>query len=172
MSFTFSPLAGISAALGGAISQGLGRPHEWGQGLGPYGNRVASSFGSSVVGGSITYGMSVLFRDDNRYFRSNSDKISTRLAAVLLSPYVAHNEAGRPRFSVSSFLGGAGQATIPLEWSPRSWQGWNNAGVNYLIWYSQTAGMNLARELYTGFLRYSKNKGQSKAMAAIAATKK
>lgn len=170
--FTFSPLAGVSAAFGGAICQGIDNPHKWGQGWGPYGARVASSYGSFLVGNTITYGASVLFRDDNRYVRSNSQGIKARLEAGLLSPYVAHGNDGRRRFSTSSFLGGVGQAAIPLEWSPRSWQGWRNVGVSYLIWYSETAGMNLAREFYTSVLRYSKNKSRNKTLAAIAASKK
>jgi hypothetical protein len=176
--FTFSPVAGISSAFGGAISQGIDSPPEWGQGWGPYGVRVASSYGSTVVGNTITYGTSVLFRDDNRYVRSNKRGINARLGAVLLSPYVAHNSTGRRRFSTSSFLGGVGQATIPLAWSPRSWQGWQNIGVNYLIWYSQTAGINLVSEFYASVTRYYKNKrsyknqSHSEAPAANSASKK
>lgn len=166
VAYTYSPLAAFSSAFGAAISQGINSPHEWGQGWGPYGLRVASSYGSTVVGNTITYGASILFRDDNRYVRSNESRFAGRLRAVLVSPYIAHNSAGRRRFSMSSFLGGVGQATIPLEWSPRSWQGWNNIGVNYLIWYSEVAGINLASELYPSIVHYYKNKRQNKTSAS------
>lgn len=172
VSFTFSPLAVFSAAFGGAMSQGIDSPHEWGQGWGPFGTRVASSYGSFMVGNTITYGASVLFRDDNRYVRSNNPKIKARLAGVLLSPYVAHSNDGQRRFSTSSFLGGVGQAGLPLEWSPRSWQGFKNVGVSYLIWYGETAGINFAREFYTSVLRHSKNKSRNKTLAANTASKK
>ena len=166
VNYTYSPLAAFSSALGAAISQGIDSPHEWGQGWGPYGVRVASSYGSTVVGNTITYGTSILFRDDNRYVRSNKASFKARLAAVLVSPYVAHNHAGGRRFSMSSFLGGVGQSTIPLEWSPRSWQGWNNVGINYLIWYGQVAGINLASEIYPSIVRYYKNKRHNKTSAS------
>jgi hypothetical protein len=162
-SMTFSPLASLSAAFGAAISQGIDSPHEWGQGWGPYGIRVASSYGSNVVGNTVTYAASAVFRDDNRYFRSNKNGFKARLGAAALSPYVAHNNSGRPRFSTSSFLGGVGNATISLEWSPPSWQGWGNVGVNYLIWYSETAGINLVREFYPSVVRYFKNKSRTHA---------
>jgi hypothetical protein len=171
VSFTYLPLAGVGAALGAAISQGIDSPHEWGQGWGPYGVRVASSYGSSVVGNTITYATSVLFRDDNRYFRSNKQALNARLRSVLISPYVAHSNTGRARFSTSSFLGGVGQAAIPLAWSPRTWQGWENVGINYLIWYGQTAGINLVREFYANIVRYHKNKSRNRPSAANAASK-
>src|SRR5437867_5596257 len=97
-SLTFSPYAGLSAMFGGAISQELDSPHEWGQGWGPYGIRVASSYGGTFVANTITYGASAVFRDVNRYFRSGKDGFEARLAHVMISPYVAHNNAGRPRF--------------------------------------------------------------------------
>ena len=99
-----------------------------------------------------------MIRDDNRYFRSHKDGFGGRLGSVLISPYVAHNDSGVARFSSSSFLGGAGQATIPLLWSPASWQGWNNIGINYLVWYGETAGLNLVREFYPSVVGFYKRK--------------
>ena len=157
-SLTFGPYAGLSSVFGAAISQALDRPHEWGQGGGGYRLRVASSYGSTLVANTIAYGASTLFRDDNRYFRSNKDRFRARLAHVLVSPYQAHDNAGLARFSASSFLGGVGGAAIPLAWSPASWQGWNNVGVNYAIWYGGLAGINLVREFYPSLVRHYKSK--------------
>jgi len=160
-SLTFAPYAGLSSLFGGAIGQALDRPHEWGQGGGAYRTRVASSYGSTFVGYTITYAASAVFREDNRYFRSNRDGFKARLAHVLVSPYEARGNAGQVRFSASSFLGGVGAATIPLEWSPRSWQGWNNVGVNYAIWYGGLAGVNVVREFYPSLVRHYKSKHQA-----------
>ena len=157
---TFGPTAGLASLSGGAISQALDRPQEWGQGAGGYGLRVASSYGSSFIAHTITYGTSVLFRDDNRYFRSNKDGFTARLAHVLVSPYEAHDNAGRPRFSTSAFLGGAGGSAIPLAWSPASWQGWDSVAVNYAVWYGAVAGINLVREFYPSLVRHYKSKRQ------------
>lgn len=157
-SYTFSPYAALYAGLGGAIDQGINSPKEWGQGWGAFGKRTASSWGSAFVGNTITYGLSAAFRDDNRYVRSHKDGFGGRLGSVLISPYVAHNDSGIARFSNSSFLGGAGQASIPLLWSPPSWQGWNNVGINYLVWYGETAGLNLVREFYPSVVGFYKRK--------------
>jgi hypothetical protein len=160
-SLTFTPFNALYAGIGGAISQGINSPKEWGQGWDAYGKRVASSYGSSLVGSTLTYGFSAVFRDDNRYFRSKNTTFKGRLGSVLISPYVAHNNNGDARFSTSSFLGGAGQSSIQLLWSPPSWQGWNNVGINYLIWYGEVAGVNFAREFYPSLVRYYKRKQAS-----------
>lgn len=158
---SFSTASVASSMLGAVISQSLNSPKEWGQGWGPYGVRVASGYGTSFVGYTITYGTSALFRDDNRYFRSNKNTFGARLGRVFVSPYVAHNDAGQLRFSTSSFLGGVGGATIPLKWSPTSWQGWNNVGINYAIWYGGLVGVNFVREFYPSLVQYYKNKGRN-----------
>jgi len=160
---SFSAYAGLSALFGGAIGQGLDSPHEWGQGWGPYGVRVASSYGSNFVANTTTYGTSAVFREDNRYFRSGRDRFGARLAHVIVSPYAAHNNAGHYRFSASSFLGGAAGSTIPLMWSPASWQGWNNVAINYSLWYGTLAGINFVREFYPNIVGYYRNRQWSKA---------
>jgi hypothetical protein len=160
-SLTFAPYAGLAALFGGAINQALDHPQEWGQGGGAYRTRVASSYGSTFVAYTLTYGASAVFRDDNRYFRSNKDGLKARLAHVLVSPYEAHGNAGQLRFSSSSFLGGVGGASIPLLWSPSSWQGWSNVAVNYAVWYSGLAGVNFVREFYPSLVRHYKSKRQA-----------
>lgn len=160
-SLTFAPYAGLAALFGGAIDQALDHPQEWGQGGGAYRTRVASSYGSTFAAYTITYGASAVFRDDNRYFRSNKDGLKARLAHVLVSPYEAHGNSGQLRFSTSSFLGGVGGASIPLLWSPSSWQGWNNVAVNYAVWYGGLAGVNFVREFYPSLVRHYKSKRQA-----------
>jgi hypothetical protein len=155
-----------------AISQAIDSPHEWGQGWGPYGVRIASSYGSSFVAYTITYGTSAIFKDDNRYFRSNQGRFGARLGHVIISPYLAHTDSGDIRFSTSSFLGGAGGAGIPLLWSPPSWQGWNNVAVNYAIWYGGLAGVNLVREFYPSLVRHHLKKLQRSSSFANSAPPK
>ena len=159
---TFSATAAIGAAAGGAISQAINSPEEWKQGWDAYGIRVASSYGATLVGNTITYGTAALFHDDNRYFRSHGGSFGARLGHVIASPYVARNDDGHKRFSTSNFLGSAGYSGIQLAWSPHSWQGWDSVGINYLIWYGQMAGVNLAREFYPSIAQHFRNKNKAK----------
>lgn len=153
VSMTFSPGALLGYAAGAAISQGINSPKEWGQGWGAYGKRVASSFGSTAVGNTVEYGTSFIFHDDNRYFRTTGKSFGARLGNVIISPLVAHNDRGGKRFSTSAFLGGAAASTIPLAWSPPSWQGGNEIALNAAIWYGETAGINFVREFFPSISR-------------------
>ena len=159
---TFSGFAVLGSATGAAFSQWLDSPTEWGQGAEGYGKRLASSYGATVINGTITLGTSALFHDDNRYFRSKSPSFGGRFGAVVISPFVAHNDSGGTKFSTSSFLGGVGQSTIPLAWSPRSWQGASGIGINALIWYGQAAGINLVREFYPSVAAHFRKKDPAK----------
>ena len=160
---TFSGFALLGSATGAAFSQALDSPTEWGQGAEGYGRRVASSYGATIINGTIQFGTSALFHEDNRYFRSTATSFGGRFGAVVISPFVARNDQGGKRFSVSSFLGGAGQSTIPLAWSPRSWQGGSEIGINALIWYGQAAGVNLVREFYPSIAAKFRKKGAAQA---------
>jgi hypothetical protein len=124
---------------------------------------VASSYGATIFNVSIQYGTSALFHEDNRYHRSKAASFGGRFGAVVISPFVAYNDRGGKRFSTSSFLGGAGQSTIPLAWSPRSWQGGSEIGINALIWYGQTAGGNLVREFYPSVAAHFRKKAAANA---------
>jgi hypothetical protein len=154
VSMTFSPGAFIGYAAGAAIDQGINSPKEWGQGWDAYGKRFASSFGSTVVGNTIQYGTSFVFHDDNRYFRTSGKSFGARLGNVIISPLVAHNDRGGRRFSTSAFLGGAAASTIPLAWSPRSWQGGSEIALNGAIWYGETAGINFVREFFPSISKH------------------
>jgi hypothetical protein len=154
VSMTFSPGAIIGYAAGAAINQGTNSPSEWGQGWSAYGKRVASSFGSTAVGNTIQYGTSFVFHDDNRYFRATGKSFGARLGNVIISPLLAHNDRGGRRFSTSAFLGGAAAATIPLTWSPSSWQGGSEIALNGAIWYGETAGINFVREFFPSISRH------------------
>ena len=165
-SLTLSSSAAIGAAAGGAISQAINSPKEWGQGWGAYGIRVTSSYGATLVGNAITYGFSAMFHDDNRYFRSQGGGFGARLGHVIASPYVARNDEGRARFSMSNFFGSAAYSGVQLAWSPSSWQGASNVGINYMIWYGQMAGVNLVREFYPSLVQHLRNKGKGKSTTA------
>ncbi len=153
VSLTYSPLAVLGAAAGAGVSQAIDSPTEWGQGAEGYGKRVASSYASTLVGNTVTFGSAALFHDDNRYFRSHSGGFFARLGHVIASPYVARNDQGGKRFSTSQFLGSAAYSGIQLAWQPRSWQGWDDVAINYSIWYGTVAGVNLFREFYPSFVK-------------------
>jgi len=142
-----------------------------GQGWGAYGIRLTSSYGATLVGNTVTFGTGALFHDDNRYFRSGSEGFLGRLGHVIVSPYVARSDAGRRRFSTSMFMGSAAYSGVQLAWSPGSWQGWDDVGINYLIWYGQVAGVNLVKEFYPSMVRHFRVKQNEKTSGHVAPVK-
>jgi hypothetical protein len=165
---TFSPVAALGVAAAGAVSQWDDSPKEWGQGWGAYGIRVASSYGSTLISNTVVYGASAALHEDTRYFRSTSDKFVGRLGHVIISPYVARSDNGHTRFSGAQFLGSASYSATQLAWTPGSFQGWDNIGFNYLIWYGKTAGVNFAKELYPSIARYYRNKRANRTSKQLA----
>ena len=159
---TYSLVGVLGAASGGAIDQWINSPKEWGQGWEAYGKRVGSSYAATAVGNTITYGTSALFHEDNRYYRSQSSSFFGRLGTVIISPYLAKNDAGKTRLSASQFLGSAGYSTLSLYWSPASWQGGKEIALNYAIWYGVTAGANLVREIYPSLVAHYRVKRAAK----------
>jgi len=81
---TFSGIAVLGAATGAAFSQWLDSPTEWGQGAEGYGRRLASSYGATIINGTIQYGSAALFHDDNRYYRSKAPSFGARFGAVVI----------------------------------------------------------------------------------------
>jgi hypothetical protein len=122
---------------------------------------VTSSYGATLIGNTTTFGTGALFHDDNRYYRSRSEGFFGRLSHVIVSPYLARSDAGRRRFSTSMFLGSAAYSGAQLAWSPGSWQGWDDVGINNLIWYGQAAGVNLVKEFYPSMVRHFRLKHQN-----------
>src|SRR5215467_9564780 len=65
------PVPILGEAAGAGISHWEDTPPEWGQGWGAYGKRFGSNLAYNGVRGTITYGTSILFHEDDRYFASH-----------------------------------------------------------------------------------------------------
>jgi hypothetical protein len=154
VSSTIGPLAILSEAASAGVGQWEDSPHEWRQGASGYGKRFANDMAYNAVRQTVTYGLSELLHEDNRYFASNRRTIKGRIVYALLSPAMARRADGRRTVSVSGLVGLAGAASVSLAWAPPSWQGADNAAINFGLSYAGTAGLNLAREFVPGIVRH------------------
>jgi len=145
------PLFGEAAAAG--ISQGTNSPPEWGQGWGAFGERYGSNLAYNGVRQTITYGVSIAFHEDTRYFASRSHTIWGRTGYALLSTFTARHPDGRQSFSVSSVSGVIGASAISSIWGPDSWKGVHNIADNAGISFGTTAALNIVREFLPDLLR-------------------
>jgi hypothetical protein len=150
---TAGPVPLLAEAAGAGIGQWENSPKEWGQGWGAYGERFGSNLAYNGVRGTITYGTSIVFDEDNRYFSSHKQGLWARTGYAVLSSVTARRPDGRQTFSVSNFTGVVGASAISSIWGPPSWKGVANIGENAGISFAATAAFNIVREFLPDVLR-------------------
>jgi hypothetical protein len=150
---TAGPVPIVGEAAAAAIGQWENSPKEWGQGWNAYGKRFASDLAYNGVRQTITYGTSIVFREDNRYFASHKTGFWPRTGYAVLSTVTARHPDGHRTFSVSSVAGVFGASAISSIWGPRSFKGIGNIGENAGISFAATAGFNVVREFISDVLR-------------------
>jgi hypothetical protein len=140
------PIPILGEAIGAGVSQWENSPEEWGQGWNAYGHRFGSNLAYNGIRQTITYGTSVVFHEDNRYFASHKHGLGARTGYAVLSTVVAQHPDGRRAFSVSAVTGIVGASAISSIWGPPSWKGAENIAGNAGISFLTTAGFNIVRE--------------------------
>ena len=143
---TIGPGAILGEAASAGISQARNSPWEWGQGAGAWGHRFGNNMAYNGVRQTISYGVSEIVHEDNRYFASNKPTVPGRIGYVLISPVTARRRDGRRAFSISAFSGLVGASTISLAWRPQSMRSGGNVARNFMFSYAGTAGINAFRE--------------------------
>jgi hypothetical protein len=143
---TAGPIPILAEAAGAGIGQWENSPKEWGQGWGAYGERFGSNLAYNGVRETITYGTSIVFREDNRYFASHKHGVWARTRYAVLSTVTARRPDGSQTFSVSSVTGVVGASAVASIWGPPSWKGIGNIGANAGVSFGTTVAFNLVRE--------------------------
>ncbi len=151
------PVPLIGEAAGAAIAQWDNTPKEWGQGWGAYGQRYGSNLAYNAVRQTITYGVSIAFHEDNRYFASHKHGFWKRTGFAVLSTVTARHPDGHDAFSVSSVTGVLGASAISSIWGPPSWKGIGNMSETAGISFATSAGFNIIREFLPDILHRGHN---------------
>ncbi len=143
---TAGPVPLLAEAAGAGFSQWEDSPKEWGEGWGAYGERFGNNLAYNGVRETITYGTSIVFHEDNRYFASHKHGLWARTGYAVLSTVTARSPDGRQTFSVSSVTGVVGASAISSIWGPQSWKGAENIGGSAGISFAATAAFDIVRE--------------------------
>ena len=136
----------LGEAANAAITFGLDRPPEWGQGMKGYGKRLGNNLAYNAIRTSVTYPTAVLFHEDNRYFGSGKRNFAGRVAFALTSPFRARRPSGHYSFSFSTTTGIVAANAATYAWAPPSWRGPANVAGNLGLSYAGIAGLNVFRE--------------------------
>jgi hypothetical protein len=148
------PVPLLAEAGGAAISQAMNSPRAWGQGWGPFGERFESNLAYNGIRQSITYGTSVVFHEDNRYFSSHQRGFWRRAGYAVRSTVTARHPDGMQGFSISSVAGVFGASGLSSIWGPRTWEGAEGIGRNAGTSFALTAGFNIVREFLPDLLHH------------------
>jgi hypothetical protein len=140
------------AAVAG-VTQGIDLPHEWGQGIGGYGERFAADLAFNGVHQSIGYGAAILFHEDNRYFASDKTTAARRTLHAMMSPFEAHHADGHTSFSYSNVLGVVGAGFLSRTWEPSSEQGGTHIARSIGYSFLGAAAYNTFREFVPDLIR-------------------
>jgi hypothetical protein len=150
------PVPVLAEIAGAGFSQWQDRPKEWGQGWGAFEERAGSNLAYNGVRQTLTYGTSILFHEDNRYFASHKHGVWARTAYAVRSTVTARHPDGDEAFSISSVTGVVGASAIASMWGPRSWEGAKGIGMNAGVSFALTAAFNVVREFLPD-LRHHQN---------------
>jgi hypothetical protein len=150
---TAGPAPILGEAAGAGLGQWMNSPEEWGQGWDAYGKRFGANMGYNATRQTISYGASLAFHEDGRYFASKSHGFWPRTRHALLSTFTARHPDGSDRFSVSSVAGVVGACSLSSIWGPENWKGPGNITRNAAVSFGTTAGFNVVREFLPDILR-------------------
>jgi hypothetical protein len=147
-----SPEAILRAAAGAGLQQWTNTPPEWGQGPEGYWRRFDNSFGEHLMRQTITYGLSSILDEDNRFFRSEQGGFGRRTMYAVESTVMARHPDGTRHISYSRLGGLIATALISRSWQPPSVRGYQHAVGSFGTAFGTEVGFNVIRELIPNLL--------------------
>lgn len=141
-----NPFGFIKAGLSTGIDQWNDNPEEWGQGASAYGKRYANILGQYSIQRTVTFGLSSVLHEDNRYFNSGQSGFWPRTKYALESGILARHDDGRRHISISQLGGVAAGAFLSRTWLPPSQNSPGDAAVSFGITMGGNIGFGVVKE--------------------------
>jgi hypothetical protein len=128
-----NPVWYLRGATSAALDLRKDKPEEWEQGASGYGKRFANIMGQYVIQRTVTFGVSSLLHEDNRYFGSGKKGFWARTGYALSSSVLARHDDGK-RYPSASLIGGyAAGAFVSRAWQPPSTGSAGDGAVSFGI---------------------------------------
>jgi hypothetical protein len=143
---TYGPGSILSSITVASFEQWTDNPKEWKQGRNGYLKRIASSYATHAVQGTIEYGVSALLHEDNRYRPSLERRVRARAKHAILSTFTASDDAGHPHLAYSRIGAVTGTAFISRTWQPQSTSGMGSAIASLGFALGARVGSNVFHE--------------------------
>jgi len=126
-----NPVMYFKASVSAAIDYANDKPHEWDRDAAGYGRRFANITGQYGIQRTVTYGISSLLHEDNRYFGSGKKRFWRRTGYAISTSLLARHDDGRRYPSVSLIGGWAAAAFISRSWQPPSTHSAGDGAVSF-----------------------------------------
>jgi hypothetical protein len=138
-----------------------GNSPKYGQGWGPYGERVGATatdgFTDIMIGGAI---LPSLLHQDPRYFYQGTGTTGSRIRHAVFSPFISRSDNGRWGPNYSSLGGDLASSAISNLYYPQSNRGPGLVFGNFAIGTAERIGASLAQEFLIG--KFTKRGGHVK----------
>ncbi len=136
-----------------AAAKQAGNSPRYGQGWGPFGERVgaisADGFSDIMIGGAI---LPSLLHQDPRYFYQGRGTTASRIRHAMFSPFVARGDNGSWQPNYSSLGGDLAASALANIYYPKSNRGAGLMFENFAIGTAERIGASLAQEFLVGRL--------------------
>lgn len=162
-----NPFGFIKAGFSAGIDQWNDKPEEWGQGASAYGKRYANILGQYSIQRTVTFGLSSVLHEDNRYFNSGKSGFWPRTKYALASGILARHDDGRRHISISQLGGVAAGAFISRTWLPPSQNLPGDAAVSFSITMGSNIGFGVVKEFLPDLGRAVGNKRKRNSSASV-----
>lgn len=124
---------------------------KYGQGWGPYGERVGAiavdGFSDIMIGGAL---LPTLLHQDPRYFYQGTGTTGSRIRHAMFSPFVARGDNGKWQANYSSLGGDLASSALANLYYPQSNRGAGLVFGNFAIGTAERIGASLAQEFLLG----------------------
>jgi hypothetical protein len=148
-----NPFGFIKAGFSAGLDQWSDKPSEWEQGASGYGKRYANILGQYSIQRTVTFGLSSLLHEDNRYFNSGKQGIWPRLGYALTDGMLARHDDGSRHFSFSQTGGVAAGAFLSRLWLPKSQNSAGDGAVSFGITMGSNIGFGMLKEFLPDLAR-------------------
>lgn len=140
--------AGVVGFAG--VRQAFNSP-KYGQGWGPYGERLGSTaadgFSDIMIGGAI---LPSLLHQDPRYFYQGTGTTGSRIRHAMFSPFVTRSDSGKWMPNYSSLGGDLASSSLSNLYYPQANRGLGLVFGNFAIGTAERIGASLAQEFIIG----------------------
>lgn len=141
-----NPLGYIKAGFSAGIDQWNDKPEEWEQGASGYGKRLANIVGQYSIQRTVTFGLSSVLHEDNRYFNSGKTGLWPRTSYAIASGILARHDDGSRHLSISQLGGVAAGAFLSRFWQPPSQHSAGDGAVSFGITMGSNMGFSVVKE--------------------------